>query len=140
MYPYCFHQTNRFDHFSKLKKCPSVGIVKGFQIACNLTGPLGDLTGKGDQPSRKMVYKKGTRQRLDTTRAHQAPTGPNREGTQGVLLSQSTNHWDVGLDELTSQKVVLERGAGQAKQTTSTESEQPEGDTQKCSGWSIGYR
>ena len=63
-----------------------MGIVKGFQIACNLTGPLGDLTGKGDQPSRKMVYKKGTRQRLDTTRAHQAPTGPNREGTQGCSV------------------------------------------------------
>ena len=57
------------------------GVVKGFQIACNLAGPLGDLTGKVDQPSRKMVHKKGSRQVLDTTRGHQAPTGPNREGT-----------------------------------------------------------
>ena len=65
------------------------GVVKGFQIACNLAGPLGDLTGKGDQPSRK---------------------------------------------------VVLVRSAGQTKETTNTESEQPEKDTQGCSGWSIGYR
>ena len=31
------------------------GVVKGFQIACNLAGQLGDLTGRGDQPSRKVV-------------------------------------------------------------------------------------
>ena len=37
-------------------------------------------------------------------------------------------------------KVVLMRGAGQAKEITSTESEQPDEDTQRCSGWSIGYR
>ena len=33
------------------------GVVKGFQIACNLAGPLEDLTGRGDQPSGKMVHK-----------------------------------------------------------------------------------
>ena len=32
------------------------GVVKGFQIACNLAGPLGDLTGRGNQSSRKVVY------------------------------------------------------------------------------------
>ena len=32
------------------------GVVKGFQIACNLAGPLGDLTGRGDQSSMKMVH------------------------------------------------------------------------------------
>ena len=32
------------------------GVVKGFQIACNLAGPLGDLTGRGDQSSMKVVH------------------------------------------------------------------------------------
>ena len=31
------------------------GVVKGFQVACNLAGQLGDLTGTGDQPSRKVI-------------------------------------------------------------------------------------
>ena len=33
------------------------GVVKGFQINRNLAGPLGDLTGKGDQSSGKVVHK-----------------------------------------------------------------------------------
>ena len=33
------------------------GVVKGFQIDCDTTGPLGDLTGKGDQSSGKVVHK-----------------------------------------------------------------------------------
>ena len=61
-------------------------VVKGFQIACKLARTLGDLTGKIDQPSRKVVQRKGTRQKLDTTRRHPAPTGPNREGTQGCFV------------------------------------------------------
>ena len=36
------------------------GVVKGFQIACNFTGPLGNLTGTGDQPSRKAHYSNYT--------------------------------------------------------------------------------
>ena len=36
------------------------GVVKGFQIACNLAGPLGDLTGRGDQPSGRVVHKNRT--------------------------------------------------------------------------------
>ena len=32
------------------------GVVKGFQIACNLAGPLGDMTGTGDQLSGKVVH------------------------------------------------------------------------------------
>ena len=36
------------------------GVVKGFQIDCNLAGPLGDLTGRGDQPSGKVVHKDRT--------------------------------------------------------------------------------
>ena len=104
------------------------GVVKGFQIACNLAGPLGDLTGKGDQPSRKVVHRKGTRQVLDTTKRHAAPTGPNREGTQGCSV------WSVdgplgdltGKGDHSSVKVVLVSGAGHAKETNSRESEQPE--------------
>ena len=33
------------------------GIVKGFQLACNLAGPLGYLTGRGDQSSRKVFHR-----------------------------------------------------------------------------------
>ena len=33
------------------------GVVKGFQIACNLAGLLGDLTGTGDQSSGKVVHR-----------------------------------------------------------------------------------
>ena len=33
------------------------GVVKGFQINRNLAGPLGDLTGKGDQSSGKVAHK-----------------------------------------------------------------------------------
>ena len=33
------------------------GVVKGFQIACNLAGPLRDVTGTGDQSSRKVVHR-----------------------------------------------------------------------------------
>ena len=74
------------------------GVVKGFQIACNLAGPLGDLTGKGDQESRKVVHRKGTRQVLTrqrdiqhrrdrTEKAHRVFCLVNR-GTTGRL------HWN----------------------------------------------
>ena len=36
------------------------GVVKGFQTDCDPTGPLGDLTGKGDQSSGKVVHKDRT--------------------------------------------------------------------------------
>ena len=113
-----------------------MGVVKGFQIACNLPGPLGDLTGKGEQPSGKVVRKKGARQELDTTRGHPAPTGPNKESTQGCFvwsIDGPLGDW-TGPGDQPSGKVVLARGAGRAKETTSTESEQSEEDTQKCSG------
>ena len=101
------------------------GVVKGFQIFCNLAGPVGDLTGKGDQPSSKVVHKKGNRQVLDTTRGHPAPTGPNRESTQGCSvwsIDGPLGDW-TGTGDQPSGKVVLVRGAGQAKETTSMESE-----------------
>ena len=53
------------------------GVVKSFQIACNFTGPLGDLTGTGDQPSGKMVLRKGTREVLETPKRHPALTRTN---------------------------------------------------------------
>ena len=79
---------------------------------------------------------------LDMTRGHPAPTRPNREGTQGCFIRSidgPLGDW-TGTGDQSSGKVVLVRGAGQAKETTSTESEQPEGNTQRCSRWSIGYR
>ena len=85
------------------------GVVKGFQIACNLVGPLGDLTGKGDQPSRKMVHRKVSRQVLDTTRGHPAPTGPNREGALGCFvwsIDGPLGDW-TGTGDQPSGKVVL---------------------------------
>ena len=33
------------------------GVVKGFQIACNLAGRLGDLTGTDDQSSGKVGHR-----------------------------------------------------------------------------------
>ena len=79
---------------------------------------------------------------LDTTRGHLAPTGPNREGTQGCFvwsIDRPLGDW-TGTGDKPSGKMVLVRGAGQAKETTSTASEQPEGESQRCFGWSIGYR
>ena len=87
------------------------GVVKGFQIACNLAGPLGDLTGKGDQPSRKVLHNKGTRQVLDTTRGHAAPTGPNRRGTQRSFVRsiyEPLGDW-TGAGDQPSGKVLLKR-------------------------------
>ena len=60
-------------------------VVKGFQINCNFTGSLGDLTEKSDQPSGKAVHRKGTRQVLDTPKEHPARTRTNREGHTGVF-------------------------------------------------------
>ena len=61
------------------------GVVKGFQIAGNLIGPLGDLTGTGDHPSGKAVLRMGTREVLDKPGRHPARTGTNREGHAGVF-------------------------------------------------------
>ena len=82
---------------------PEWGVVKGFQIACNLAGPLGDLTGKSDQPSRKVVHRKGTRQVLDTAGGHPAPTGPIRKGTQGCLVWSIDGPRENGLEQVISQ-------------------------------------
>ena len=81
------------------------GVVKGFQIACNLAGPLGDLTGRGDQPSGKVVHK--------------GRTGPLRDLT--------------GRGDQPSGKVVMVSSAVHVKGTTSTGSLQQEEDAQGCS-------
>ena len=100
------------------------------------------MTGTGDQPNGKVVLRKGTREVLETSRRHPAQTRPNREGNTGCFV------WSIDrpLEDLTgtgdqpSGKVVLESGAGHAKETISTESEQTEKDSLGCSIWSIGYR
>ena len=51
------------------------GVVKDFQIGCNQAGPLGDLTGKGDQPSGKVVHKDRTRSLGDLTGRGDQPSG-----------------------------------------------------------------
>ena len=33
------------------------GVAKGFQIACDLAGPVGNLTGRGVQSTRKLVHR-----------------------------------------------------------------------------------
>ena len=51
------------------------GVVKGFQIDCNLARPLGDLTGKGDQLSGKVVHKDRTGPLGDLTGRRDQPSG-----------------------------------------------------------------
>ena len=51
------------------------GVVKGFQIDCNLARPLGDLNGKGDQPSGKVVHKDPTGPLGDLTGRGDQPSG-----------------------------------------------------------------
>ena len=51
------------------------GVVKGFQIACKLAGPLGDLTGRGDQSTRKVVHMDLAGPLGDLTGASDQPSG-----------------------------------------------------------------
>ena len=51
------------------------GVVKGFQIACNLDGLLGDLTGRGDRPSGKVVHKDRAGPLGDLTGRGDQPSG-----------------------------------------------------------------
>ena len=51
------------------------GVVKGFQIACNLAGPLENLTGRGDQPSGKVVHNDRTGPLGDLTERGDQPSG-----------------------------------------------------------------
>ena len=98
------------------------GVVKCVQIACNFTGPLRDLTGTGEQPSGKVVLRKGTREVLETPRRHPARTRTIREWQQGcsVWSIDGTLGDSTGTGDQPSGKGVLESGAGHAKETTST--------------------
>ena len=64
------------------------GVVKGFQIACNLAGPLGDLTGTGDQSSGKVVLVIRCRTRQGD---NQHGIRTTRGGHAGVFSS-----WSIG--------------------------------------------
>ena len=81
------------------------GVVKRFQIVCNLAGQLGDLTGRGDQPSGKVAHKDLAEPLGDLSRTGDQPSG----------------------------EVVLVTSAVHVKETTSTEPEQQEEDAQGCS-------
>ena len=87
------------------------GVVNGFQIACNLAGPLGDVTGTGDQSSGKVV--------------HRDLAGPLGELT--------------GTGDQPSGKVMLVIECRTSQGKTSTGSEQQER-TGEFSSWSHGYR
>ena len=84
---------------------PKWGVVKGFQIACKLDGLLGDLTGREDRPSGKVVHR-------------------DRAGPLGDL---------TGRGDQPSWKEVLVSSAVHVKGTTSTGSQQQEEDAQGCS-------
>ena len=64
------------------------------------------------------------------------------KGTQGcsVWSIDGPLGYLTGRGDQPSGKVVPEKGAGNANDTTSTESEQTEKGTQGCSVWSIVYR
>ena len=51
------------------------GVVKGFQIACILAGPLGDLTGTGDQSSGRVVHRDLAGPFGDLTGTRDQPSG-----------------------------------------------------------------
>ena len=65
------------------------GVVKGFQIACNIAGPLGDLTGRGDQSSRKMVHRDLAGPLGDLT-----GTGDQPSGKVVLVIRYRTRHGD----------------------------------------------
>ena len=51
------------------------GVVEGFQIACNLAGPLGDLTGRGDRSTGKVVQRDLAGPLRDLTGTGDQPSG-----------------------------------------------------------------
>ena len=104
------------------------GVVKGFQIACNLAGQLRDLTGRGDLQSGKLVHK-------DLAE----PLGDlNARGDQ---TSGKVVHKDLveplgdltGRGDQPSLEVVLVTGAVHVKETAIMEPEQQEEVAQGCS-------
>ena len=86
------------------------GVAKDFQIACDLAGPVGDLTGRGGQSTRKLVHR-------------------DLAGPFGDL---------TGTGDQPSGKVVLVIRCRTSQGEISTESEQQER-TGVFSSWSNGY-
>ena len=90
------------------------GVVKGFQIDCNLAGPFGDLTGTSDQSSGKVVHR-------------------DLAGPLGDL---------IGTGDQPSGKVVLviSRRTSQGASKQPARAEQQERTGGGFSSWSNGYR
>ena len=82
------------------------GVVKGFQIDCNRTGPLGDLTGKGDQPGGKVVHKDRTGPLGDLTGRGDQPSG------KVVLLSSAEQRQPAQDHQRRTHRGVLKLGNG----------------------------
>ena len=109
--------------------------MKGFQIACNLAGPLGDVTGTGDQTSEKMVHRDLAGQLGDLTGTGEQSSGKVVHRDLAGPLGDLT-----GTDDQPSGKVVLVTRCrtSQGKEKTSTATEQQER-TGVFSSWSNGY-
>ena len=83
------------------------GVVKGFQIDCNQAGQLGDLTGRGDQSSGKVVHKDRTGPLGDLTGRGDQPSGKvvllslqNRDNQHRITTGGRTglfSSWATGI-------------------------------------------
>ena len=84
------------------------GVVKGFQVDCDPTRPLGDLTGKGDQSSGKVVHKDRTGPLGDLT-------GKNDQSSGKVVHKDRNGPLEdlIGRGDQSSGKVVLLSSAEQ---------------------------
>ena len=107
------------------------GVVKCFQIACNLAGPLGDLTGTGDQSSGKVVHRDlagplgdltGTGDQSSGKVVHRDLAGPLRDltgtgdqpsGKVVLVISCRTSHGN----NQHGQRNKIGRGCSQVGQT-----------------------
>ena len=82
------------------------GVVKGFQIDCNLAGSLGDLTGRGDQSSGKVVHKDRTGPPGHLTGRGDQPSG------KVVLLSSAEQRQPAQDHYKRTHRGVLKLGSG----------------------------
>ena len=63
-----FNKTNHLDQISNVLQVLKSGALEGFQIAFDISGPLGDLAGRGAQRSGKVDTGGLTKRRLDWNR------------------------------------------------------------------------
>ena len=82
------------------------GVVEGFQIDCNQAGQLGDLTGRGDQSSGKVVHKDRTGPLGDLTGRCDQPSG------KVVLLSSAEQRQPAQDHHMRTHRGVLKLGNG----------------------------